>query len=136
MCLYVDASFKKKCNNIQWYREWPAVKIRWGNPVGKGGISWLLLIAITTQREKANKETQHLPLLFPTDITKEKELHHLNIKTSRMPLKYGSCHWRWPKFSYFHVCMILMHLCLAFLATQSTDVILPLSGILKSNRSL
>lgn len=36
----------------------------WVNPVpvGRGGISWLVLIPITSQREKANKEAQHLLL--------------------------------------------------------------------------
>lgn len=109
-----------------------------GKPGWKGGISWFLIIPITSQREGANKESQQLPpTLFPTENSTERELHHLNIKTLGVPLKSGSCHWWWPKFSYFHVVHDFNMLPVAFLGhAQIIDVISPLSGILKNNHLL
>lgn len=88
-------------DNGHW--KWPVVDQRWGNLSGKGGISWFLLIPITSQRGRADKEIQHPPPPCPTEISTQKELHHIYIKTFRVSLKSGSCRWWWPKFSHFHV---------------------------------
>ena len=58
MCVYMNTN-NKMGDKAHGKGEWPREDWRWGNLSGKGGISWFLLIPITSQRGRANKETQH-----------------------------------------------------------------------------